>query len=266
VSTQSRDVKDGKREDLSREPEQIKAFRDTWKDGIHSYLTYLRDRLSVARELLTESGSIFVQIGDENVHRVRAVMDEVFGADNFVSQVTFRKGMTLASSHIANNSDFIIWFAKRRDNAKIRSVFEGRDWETDGSYSNGDPAEHLPAVSSGDATKSTSAATAFSTQPMHAAGVNRSCMFPVSFLGRTLPPPAQGWKTNEVGLRRAICAGRLIESGRTVRYKVYFRDYPVQAISNNWANIGSEPDKSYVVQTAQKVVQRKHGAQSCPLH
>ena len=112
VSTQSRDVKDGKQTDISREPEQVKAFRDTWKDGIHCYLTYLRDRLTVMRDLLTESGSIFVQIGDENVHRVRAVMDEVFGEDNFVAQIAFRVKSALGVSDLARTTDSSVWYAE----------------------------------------------------------------------------------------------------------------------------------------------------------
>ena len=121
VSTQSRDVKDGKREDISREPEQVKAFRDTWKDGIHSYLTYLRDRLTVARELLTESGSIFVQIGDENVHRVRAVMDEVLGADNLVSLIAFRTSVGLGSARLDNTTNYLVWYARGIDALTHRS-------------------------------------------------------------------------------------------------------------------------------------------------
>src|SRR5215207_2947664 len=109
VSTQSRDVKDGKQTDISREPEQVKAFRDTWKDGIHSYLTYLRDRLTVARDLLHESGSIFVQIGDENVHRVRALMDEVFGPANFVSSIWYKKHAFSASNELSNVFDNVLW-------------------------------------------------------------------------------------------------------------------------------------------------------------
>ncbi|MCA7120852.1 MAG: site-specific DNA-methyltransferase, partial [Acidibrevibacterium sp.] len=112
VSTQSRDVKDGKREDISREPEQVKAFRDTWKDGIHSYLTYLRDRLTVARELLTESGSIFVQIGDENVHRVRAVMDEVFGVENYILGVIVQKTGSQTGDFVQSSNDFVLWYAR----------------------------------------------------------------------------------------------------------------------------------------------------------
>ena len=114
VSTLSRDVKDGKREDVTREPEQVKAFRDTWKDGIHSYLTYLRDRLTVTRELLTESGSVFVQIGDENVHRVRSVMDEVFGTENRISEITFRTTTGRAGSFLASAGNYILWYSKDR--------------------------------------------------------------------------------------------------------------------------------------------------------
>ena len=125
-STTSRDVKDGKAEHISREPEQVKAFRDTWRDGIHSYLTYLRDRLMVARELLAESGSIFVQIGDENAHRVRALMDEVFGIENFVSSITFKKSSSATEKYLSSTSDYLIWYGKRIDSVKYRPLKQGR--------------------------------------------------------------------------------------------------------------------------------------------
>ena len=125
-STTSRDVKDGKAEHITREPEQVKAFRDTWRDGIHSYLTYLRDRLTVARDLLTESGSIFVQIGDENVHRVRAVMDEVFGEGNLVSQITFKKSSSATERYLSSTSDYVLWYGKRIDQLKYRARKQGR--------------------------------------------------------------------------------------------------------------------------------------------
>ena len=121
-STTSRDVKDGKAEHITREPEQVKAFRDTWRDGIHSYLTYLRDRLTVARDLLTESGSIFVQIGDENVHRVRAVMDEVFGDENFAAICTIRKTTSDSTQLLGSTCDFVLWYCKRADAAKSRTL------------------------------------------------------------------------------------------------------------------------------------------------
>ena len=122
-STTSRDVKDGKADHITREPEQVKAFRDTWRDGIHSYLTYLRDRLTVARDLLTDSGSIFVQIGDENVHRVRAVMDEVFGDENFVAQIIFKK--TSGSdrvNYLPASVDYMLWYARDASNVKYRQL------------------------------------------------------------------------------------------------------------------------------------------------
>jgi adenine-specific DNA-methyltransferase len=122
-STTSRDVKDGNTDHITREPELVKAFRDTWRDGIHSYLTYLRDRLTVARDLLTDSGSIFVQIGDENVHRVRAVMDEVFGGDNFISVITFKKTHYLESDNVSNISDYLILYAKSIQQNKHRKAF-----------------------------------------------------------------------------------------------------------------------------------------------
>ena len=123
-STTSRDGKDGKADHITREPEQVKAFRDTWRDGIHSYLTYLRDRLTVARDLLTESGSVFVQIGDENVHRVRALMDEVFGEDNFIGLIWFRKKtMPLGATHLERMGDYVIWFGKDAPRAKFRRLF-----------------------------------------------------------------------------------------------------------------------------------------------
>ena len=126
-STTSRDVRDGNAAHITREPEQVKAFRDTWRDGIHSYLTYLRDRLTVARDLLSESGSIFVQIGDENVHRVRAVLDEVLGEDNFVSLVTVRKTGGLGSSGLTGVSDFILWYARSKDRVKYRRMLQFKE-------------------------------------------------------------------------------------------------------------------------------------------
>jgi len=126
-STTSRDVKDGKVDQITREPEQVKAFRDAWRDGIHSYLTYLRDRLTVARDLLTDSGSIFVQIGDENVHRVRAVMDEVLGEDNFVSAIVFTKTGSLVSDQLSNVSDYLLLYAKDIDQQKFRPILSSKE-------------------------------------------------------------------------------------------------------------------------------------------
>jgi adenine-specific DNA-methyltransferase len=122
-STTSRDVKDGNRDHITREPEQVKAFRDTWRDGIHSYLTYLRDRLTVARDLLADTGSIFVQIGDENVHRVRALMEEVFGESNHISTITVQKTYGFSSDAISNVCDYLIWFGRQKQSTKVRSLY-----------------------------------------------------------------------------------------------------------------------------------------------
>ena len=120
-------MKDGKADHITREPEQVKAFRDTWRDGIHSYLTYLRDRLTVARDLLTDSGSIFVQIGDENVHRVRALMDEVFGDENLVSLITVQKAGSTFSQYLGGIADFVLWYAKDFDRVKYRALYADRN-------------------------------------------------------------------------------------------------------------------------------------------
>jgi adenine-specific DNA-methyltransferase len=132
-STKSRDVKDGKEESVSRAPEVVRAFRDTWKDGIHSYLSYLRDRLTVARDLLADSGSIFVQIGDENIHRVRAMMDEAFGDANFASQISVYKTAGATSVYLSSVQDFIIWYAKRKDALKFRPSFKPKGFGTEGA-------------------------------------------------------------------------------------------------------------------------------------
>jgi len=132
-STTSRDVKDGKVDHITREPEQVKAFRDTWRDGIHSYLTYLRDRLTVARDLLTDTGSIFVQIGDENVHRVRAALDEVFGTSNFCAQISFKKTGAATDDLLASGVDHLIWFSKNREVVKFRRAYKARTLGEEGT-------------------------------------------------------------------------------------------------------------------------------------
>ena len=133
-STTSRDVKDGKADHITREPEQVKAFRDTWRDGIHSYLTYLRDRLTLARDLLTESGSIFVQIGDENVHRVRALLDEVFGEDNFCSEIVYQKAPYATSNLLPPVYDMLVWYAKSKKSVKYRELYEVKTIDDSSAY------------------------------------------------------------------------------------------------------------------------------------
>jgi hypothetical protein len=180
-STTSRDVKDGNASHITREPEQVKAFRDTWRDGIHSYLTYLRDRLTVARDLLTESGSIFVQIGDENVHRVRAVMDEVFGESNFVSTISVQKTSYATADFLPNLFDQILYYAKSLPNIKYRKIYSDRPFEDDNDFASRD----LASAGAGAST------------------------FDFMFEGRSFHPGAnRHWKTQAVGLQRAAKAER----------------------------------------------------------
>lgn len=231
-STTSRDVKDGKQEHITREPEMVKAFRDTWRDGIHSYLTYLRDRLTVARDLLADSGSIFVQIGDENVHRVRALMDEVFGEGNFVSSISVQKTSYATADYLPNLFDQILYYAKSLPNIKYRKVYTDRPFE---DYDD------------------------FASRDLASAGAGASTV-DFEFEGRSFHPGAnRHWKTQVEGLNRATKADRLFQSTNSLRYKRFNRDFPVTEMHNTWTDtmVGSfhEP-RRYVVETSPKVVSR----------
>ena len=268
-STTSRDVKDGKAEHITREPEQVKAFRDTWRDGIHSYLTYLRDRLTVARDLLTDSGSIFVQIGDENVHRVRAVMDEVFGPENFISQIQVKKSGGATSEFLAGVTDFLLWFAKTRKNLKYRPIFVDRDplgigggyrlfSRIDGSYS---PAtdDQLRRGLNSDGGKLLQLVSLTSQRQGRDTGIDSAMGFRVHFnAGQFLPAKGRGWTTTANGLAKLERASRVAISGSNLRYKRYFDDFPVVPTNDFWldAQSGSSMDKLYVVQTNERIVQR----------
>jgi adenine-specific DNA-methyltransferase len=222
VSTRKRDVKDGKVEDATREVEQIKAFRDTWELGIHSYLPYLRDRLAAARELLTESGSIFVQIGDENVHLVRNVLDEVFGSENFISLITYTKTVGQTSDFLPGTSDYILWYARKVDHAKYRRLYHLREL-------GGLGAEKYDQCELPDGRRITLAAAARSNQSGRAfrldnltsqsmgrtKGEGASSWFKVTIDGHSFKPTMQSrWKTNETGMSRLLLLRRNCLSGR----------------------------------------------------
>jgi len=256
-STTSRDVKDGKADHITREPEQVKAFRDTWRDGIHSYLTYLRDRLTVARDLLTDSGSIFVQIGDENVHRVRAVMDEVFGDENFVSLISFKKTVYQATDYLPNIFDCIVWYARNKENAKVRQLMQKRDEL--GSFD-------LIESSQGGFRRATeedrklSADLLLRASDMTSKGASEVGSQPCGFRGREYSPKSGNhWKTHTVGIKRLETADRLIGLGKTLCFRKMAADYPVTSYSNVWTDTIQSTFASeniYVVQTYSKVVSR----------
>ncbi len=266
-STTSRDVKDGNVTHITREPEQVKAFRDTWRDGIHSYLTYLRDRLTVARDLLTDTGSIFVQIGDENVHRVRAVMDEVFGDENFVSLITIEKTSGSTELYIPNVSDHVLWFAKRKESLKFRTFLLPK-------IAGGEGGEAYAFVQTRDgerirATKATpeqaEESRAFRLSDMTSQSIGRTkgegaaSWFGVQIRGRELKPSEQvRWKTNELGMQRLLWADRLEPGKNSLNYVRFIDDYPAMPIRNVWTDVGSSlgGDKLYVVQTSTKIIER----------
>jgi adenine-specific DNA-methyltransferase len=265
-STTSRDVRDGKPDHITREPEQVKAFRDTWRDGIHSYLTYLRDRLTVARDLLTVSGSIFVQIGDENIHRVRSLMDEVFGDQNFVSELIVQKTYGFASTSVSNVADFIVWYAKDRDQLKARPLFSSKPYElgsgnatwlmeSDFSYrgvsaserrgEDAIPVEGKPynpdnLISQGRASE---------PQPFSLRGVNQDPHKKNSH-----------WKANyPAGMERLVKAERVHVASNSLRYRRFHDDFGVLPVANIWTDTGTgnfTDDKLYVVQTGSKIVER----------
>ena len=260
-STTSRDVKDGNSGHITREPEQVKAFRDTWRDGIHSYLTYLRDRLTVARDLLTDSGSIFMQIGDENVHRVRAVMDEVFGDDNFCALISYRTSVPLTSVGLPSISDHIIWYAKNRAVYKFRDLFEFRDFGEKSRFTNiefedGD-RRGLTQQEQSEPTSIPSNGKVFSVENLVSSGFTPSCTFSFTFDGVEFSAASdKSWKTHLEGMRKLAKASRISNSGRTLRYKFYLNDYPVKKLTNSWSDTAGDADKTYVVQTHSKVIQR----------
>jgi len=261
-----RDVKDGKDEDLTAEPEQIRAFRDTWELGIHSYLTYLRDRLLLARELLTESGSVFVQISDENVHHMRELMDEVFKASNFMCLVSFSKTSGLGGKHLDEVSDYLVWYAKDKSVVKYRQLYLEKSlgemgatqyrflMQPDGSYRELSHDEML------DSNIVSGKGRIFAHGDLTSQTGNETTIFPFKLEGRTIFAPTKGgWKTNKEGMERLIKSKRVILVGNTLRYIRYLEDFPIYPLNNRWVDTGisgfGDP-KVYVVQTLSKVVER----------
>lgn len=252
-----RDVKDGKDEDLNQEPETLKAFRDTWELGIHSYLTYIRDRLLLARELLHESGSCFVQISDENIHHVRELMDEVFGPEQFMSQISFRTKIPLNAAYLPNISDSLVWYARDKKTVKFHKLFVPRDFGVDTQFS----SVLLPndEILSGDKASECKdiGARYFSLIDLMASGFGQSCHFEFELEGRrAVPNPTTSWKTTPDGMRRLIIAKRVRWQKSVPRYVFFADDYPVMQITNQWADTQGASGKIYAVQTGNKVIER----------
>jgi adenine-specific DNA-methyltransferase len=264
-STTSRDVKDGNAGHITREPEQVKAFRDTWRDGIHSYLTYLRDRLTVARDLLTDSGSLFVQISDENVHRMRILLDEVFGDENFCREIIIAKASALSSVLLASTNDFILWYAKDKEHVKYRSVLNPTD-----IFEN--PNERYICVETpeGDIidlslkqktrVEPIPDGRILRIYPTYSQTGGPSSRFDFQFEGRAFRPSGQyGWQTTQVGLQRLASANRLFRVGSSVGWKAYFEGARYRPLNTVWSDLragGFGETRVYVVQTDTRIIQR----------
>ncbi len=267
-STTSRDVKDGNRDHISREPEQVKAFRDTWRDGINSYLTYLRDRLTAARDLLTESGSVFVQIGDENVHLVRNLLGEVFGHENHVATIAFKTSIGLGADYMDRVYDSVVWFAKDLDDLKYRALYfalqRGEKGATRYNYvelQNGHVRTASPEERDGNGAFS-EPVRFFTDQGLTSRRkATEAELFKVEFEGRSFGPSSGTWRTTAGGLVRLRKANRLLATAKQLRYRKYFDDFGALALTNFWEDAGggiqsrSDP-KVYVVQTNTKVIER----------
>ena len=259
-STTSRNVRDGNSAHITREPEQVKAFRDTWREGIHSYLTYMRDRLIISRDLLTISGSVFVQIGDENVHLVRALLDEVFGSDNFVTQITYRTNSPLGADFLPSNSDYILWYARSRNEAKWRKVYLEKA-TGEGTLFN---YLELPGLrrrsASSEEKKDPSTAPKgsrfFYYNVLISSGYTPSCTYDFSFEGKLVKAQRKSWRTTKEGMERLAKANRLIMPG-TLPYMVgYHDDFAVKSMTSMWDDTRSAMNKTYVVQTQELIIRR----------
>jgi adenine-specific DNA-methyltransferase len=264
VSTRKRDVRDGKAEDASRQPEQIKAFRDTWELGVSSYLTYLRDRLTVARELLTESGSCFVQIGDENVHLVRSVMDEVFGSENFVSVIILGTTSSATAKLLPNTADFLLWYGRDREQVKYKQVYLPK-----GSRAGGADLYRRVRLADGSERPATAGEVADPSslgpddrlfRPADLTSQKPPGSYPVEFEGSTITPTTGYWKTNQEGMQRLKLADRLyMTRNRSLQYIRFLDDFPAYPINNIWTDVGTgsfTDPKVYAVQTNTKVIER----------
>ena len=263
-----RDVKDGNDDSLSREPEMVQAYRDTWELGVHSWLTYMRDRLLLSRELLTDSGSCFVQISDENVHLVRSVMDEVFGRENFVSLISYTTTSGFTSSTLSRAGDYLIWYAKNKTCTKYRQIFTEKNNPLDDMETKYDQIELLDgsrrALTAEEKTKKVILpdGKVFRYGGIDSQGSSGD-LTPLEFDGKIYhPATGRHWTASYPdGMKRLLDAKRIGIQGTHIGYIRYFNDFPLQPINNLWNEIGgsvqsrSDP-KVYVVQTGKSVIQR----------
>lgn len=251
-STTSRDVKDGNPDHITREPEQVRAFRDTWRDGIHSYLTYLRDRLTAARDLLAETGSLFVQIGDENVHLVRSVLDEVFGAANIIAEIIVEKTSGASMEHLDRVSDFVLWYAKDKERVKYRQIFESKslaEFSYEYKFVQDDAGYRSPELR---VQPGCDESRIFAIKPLTSQTNASTTRYDYTFRGRCFESGKRQWATPVTGMDRLARANRLDFRASSIGFVRFFDDFPVVPRSNIWTDTGTgsfTDPKVYIVQT-----------------
>ena len=264
VRLTNRNVSESSDDDLSGEPEVIKAFRDTWELGIHSYLSYLRDRLVIAKELLNDTGSCFVQISSQNVHLVRSVMDEVFGSDNFISQIVYRtKNMTIDTKLLGTVNDFIVWYAKDKEQIKYRKLYQNSSVEGDTHWNMYELPDgtlhkmeteqihnHKLLPKGADPVRLTS---------LYPIGFSKDRVFDIEFKGKIYKPASnRSWKFDRDGFKKLVDAKRIMayNDGKTINYVLKLSDYPVSPMHSLWHDTAPASSKQYVVQTSNTPIQR----------
>jgi len=251
-------VQDGKDEDLSSEPEMVKAFRDTWELGVHSYLNYLRDRLLLSKELLSDTGSIFLQIDDKNIHLIRTVMDEVFGSNNFVSTITFRTNSPLGSKLLGHSTDYILWFTKDITNIKYNQIFlpkqfgEGTPFDMI-ELENGERRKMTKEEKLGHIPKNSKP---FRLSTMSSSGYTPSCTFDYVYEGKSYSLNGKSWRTNKEGMDKLSESQRFFPTGNSLNFIQYFDDFPFMELNNIWYDVYTPFGKKYVVETSTEVVKR----------
>ena len=260
-STTSNMVRDGKLDHITREPEQVRAFRDTWKDGVHSYLTYLQDRLTVARDLLSPSGSIFVQIGDENVHRVRAMLDEIFGDRNFIANIQFRTKIPLGTTFLAGIADYLLWYGRDKSQTKYRKLLfsraSGKGTQFRSVRTKEGVIRRMTRAEMSGNTEIPCGESACRGLDLVSAGRTETCVFDAEFEGSVFRTSSRkSWKTNPSGFARCRKANRILGGKTSLSYLFLHDDYPYQELSNIWVDTQGASRKTYVVQTSEKVIQR----------
>ena len=254
------DVKDGKDEDLTQEPEMIKAFRDTWELGIHSYLSYMHTRLLLAKKLLTDEGSCFVQISETNLHFVRMLLDEIFGGKNFVALIAFRTKGLLGAKNLASIADYLLWYSKDIKKLKMQKLFTARNIGSGTQFTYVELPDGSRRSMTTDEKNNPNIlpknVRVFRIDNLVSAGTTSTCVFDFQADGKVFSPKGRSWKTNKTGMQELIKNKRISTSGTTPGYIFYYDDYPVQEITNMWTDSQGASDKKYVVQTSDKIVQR----------